>query len=258
MATHSSILAWRIPWTKEPGGLLSSFLFILLSFLCSMAVMSTILSSSLLMHSSFTLLLIPSSELFISLIVHLCLFFKASSSLLNISCILSVPPFFFWDLESSLLLLFQILFQVDCLSPLHLVVLVFYLVPLFGRYLSVFVVIAIPPSEPPGTCAGFLVGGIGACPLVGGVGFCPSGGQGHVKGYIFSSLLAGGRGYVSTLLVVWPEHAGCWVGPGLSSKMVTSRSAHTNGYSLGCPPPVSLPHSELLPTMPPQETLQDL
>ena len=21
MATHSSILAWRIPWTKEPGGL---------------------------------------------------------------------------------------------------------------------------------------------------------------------------------------------------------------------------------------------
>ena len=23
MATHSSILAWRIPWTGEPGGLLS-------------------------------------------------------------------------------------------------------------------------------------------------------------------------------------------------------------------------------------------
>ena len=23
MAIHSSILAWRIPWTKEPGGLLS-------------------------------------------------------------------------------------------------------------------------------------------------------------------------------------------------------------------------------------------
>ena len=21
MATHSSIVAWRIPWTKEPGGL---------------------------------------------------------------------------------------------------------------------------------------------------------------------------------------------------------------------------------------------
>ena len=24
MATHSSILAWRIPWTDEPGGLLFS------------------------------------------------------------------------------------------------------------------------------------------------------------------------------------------------------------------------------------------
>ena len=24
MATHSSILAWRIPWTEEPGGLRSS------------------------------------------------------------------------------------------------------------------------------------------------------------------------------------------------------------------------------------------
>ena len=23
MATHSSILAWRMPWTKEPGGLQS-------------------------------------------------------------------------------------------------------------------------------------------------------------------------------------------------------------------------------------------
>ena len=22
MATHSSVLAWRIPWTKEPGGVL--------------------------------------------------------------------------------------------------------------------------------------------------------------------------------------------------------------------------------------------
>ena len=22
MATHSSILAWRIPWTEEPGGLI--------------------------------------------------------------------------------------------------------------------------------------------------------------------------------------------------------------------------------------------
>ena len=26
MATHSSSLAWRIPWTEEPGGLLSEVL----------------------------------------------------------------------------------------------------------------------------------------------------------------------------------------------------------------------------------------
>ena len=29
-------------------------------------------------------------------------------------------------------------------------------------------------------CAGFLVGGAGACPLVYGAGYWPSGGQGHV------------------------------------------------------------------------------
>ena len=28
MATHSGILAWRIPWTEEPGGLQSIGLFI--------------------------------------------------------------------------------------------------------------------------------------------------------------------------------------------------------------------------------------
>ena len=26
MATHSSILAWKIPWTEEPGGLQSMWL----------------------------------------------------------------------------------------------------------------------------------------------------------------------------------------------------------------------------------------
>ena len=49
--------------------------------------------------------------------------------------------------------------------------------------------------------------------LVGGVGFwswvLSLWWAGPVKGYIFSSLSAGGRGYVSTLLVAWPEHAGC-------------------------------------------------
>ena len=26
MATHSSVLAWRIPWSEEPGGLQSTWL----------------------------------------------------------------------------------------------------------------------------------------------------------------------------------------------------------------------------------------
>ena len=30
-ATHSSILAWEIPWTEEPGGLQSMVLLLLLS-----------------------------------------------------------------------------------------------------------------------------------------------------------------------------------------------------------------------------------
>ena len=32
MATHSSILAWRIPWTEEPGGLQSMGLQNLLNY----------------------------------------------------------------------------------------------------------------------------------------------------------------------------------------------------------------------------------
>ena len=36
-----------------------------------------------------------------------------------------------------------------------------------------------------GDCAGFLVGGMGACPLVGRPGSFPSGGQGHGKGCVY-------------------------------------------------------------------------
>ena len=34
MATHSSILAWRIPWTEKPGGVLITDLVICKSSLC--------------------------------------------------------------------------------------------------------------------------------------------------------------------------------------------------------------------------------
>ena len=49
-----------------------------------------------------------------------------------------MPPFFFWGLGSSLVSLFWILFQIDCLSPLHLVVLLgFNLSPLSATYIFV-------------------------------------------------------------------------------------------------------------------------
>ena len=102
---------------------------------CSTAVISTNLSSSSLIHSSasFILLLLPSSVLFISFIVLFIFFFQYSSSLINISHnLVSLPSFFFQDLGSSLLSLLWILFQAYCLSPLHVVVLGFYLVPISG------------------------------------------------------------------------------------------------------------------------------
>ena len=79
--------------------------------------------------------IISSSIFFISVIIlFICLFFISSNSLLNIACIFSVmPPFFFWDLESSLRTLLWILFQVDCLASFHLAVLLgLYLTPLSG------------------------------------------------------------------------------------------------------------------------------
>ena len=75
---------------------LSSFLYIPFSLFCSAAVISTILSSGSLVHSSVSviLLLIPSSVFFISVIVlftSVCFFFSYSrSSLLNISCNFSI------------------------------------------------------------------------------------------------------------------------------------------------------------------------
>ena len=73
---------------------LSSFIFIRLLQFCFMAVISTILSSSSLTHSSASLilLLICSSVLFIAisvLFILICWFFSSSRSLLNSSCMFS-------------------------------------------------------------------------------------------------------------------------------------------------------------------------
>ena len=102
---------------------LSSVLFIL--FTLSSEVISTILSFSSLIHSSASdiLLLIPSREFLISVTVlftSVCLFFNFSRSLL---INFAFSSFYFQGFRSSLLLLFWILFQVVCLFPLHLFVL---------------------------------------------------------------------------------------------------------------------------------------
>ena len=67
---------------------LSSFLFILFSVFCSVAVISTILSSMSFVHASASViqLWIPSSILFFSV----CLFFSFRRSSVNISCIFSI------------------------------------------------------------------------------------------------------------------------------------------------------------------------
>ena len=78
---------------------LSSFLFILFPLFCSSAVISNIVSSSLLIHSSVSVIqqLIPSRVCLISVIVfHLCLFFISSRSLLNV-LIVAFSPFYFQD-----------------------------------------------------------------------------------------------------------------------------------------------------------------
>ena len=70
---------------------------------------------------------------------------KSFSSLLNISFILSVHAsiLFSWDLGSSFLSLLWILSQVDCLSPLHVVVhLGFYLILSSGTYFSTIIILS--------------------------------------------------------------------------------------------------------------------
>ena len=76
-----------VPEVSETVLIFFSFFF---SLFCSVAVISTTLSSSSRIHSSASviLLLIPFRVFHFSYcIFHLCLFFKSSSSLLNISCI---------------------------------------------------------------------------------------------------------------------------------------------------------------------------
>ena len=139
--------------------------------------------------------------------------FSSSRSLLNV---LVFSPFYFQDFGSSLLSLLWILFQVDCLFPLHLFGLVgFYLTPSSVVCFSVFSFCltyllclgslfrrlqvhsshcfwCLPAAGRVGSvgCVGFLAEGTGACVLVDEAGSCLSGGQDCVHwcvlGYLWS------------------------------------------------------------------------
>ena len=113
------IWVWMCLMLSQRSLKLSSFLFTLYSVFCSAVVISTILSSSSLIHSSGSviLLLIPSSVFSISVIVLLITHNEHidfcvpqfSGSLLNISCI-------FWTCASLLFLTAWIIFTIITLN----------------------------------------------------------------------------------------------------------------------------------------------
>ena len=71
-------------------------------------------------------------------VLFICLFFRSSSSLLNISCVFSIhASILFPDLISTVLSLLWIIFQVYCLFQFELAVLLaFYLVLSYRKYSS--------------------------------------------------------------------------------------------------------------------------
>ena len=96
-------------------------------------------------------------------------------------------------------------------------------------------------------------------------GSCPSGGQGHVKGCVWRWLWTqedfrqpfcwwAGLCSYPTGCLAWAvpalEPAGCWVGPDLSAKMVTSKRAHMDEYSPVPPPPASVSPKWVTPASP--------
>ena len=105
---------------------------------CSVAVISTLSSSSLICSfASFILLLISSSVFsFQLLFISVCSLFLLGHCSIFLVSSWSVPLFSFLDLRASSLSLLWILFWVDCLSQLHLVVLLgFCLAPPFRTHL---------------------------------------------------------------------------------------------------------------------------
>ena len=61
MATHSSVLAWRIPWTEEPGGLLSMGSYRVRHYLSDLACMHA-LEKDMATHSNVLAWRLPGTE----------------------------------------------------------------------------------------------------------------------------------------------------------------------------------------------------
>ena len=172
-----------------------------------------------------------------------------------------MPLFFFWDLESSLLSSLWFLFQVDCLSLLHLVVfLQFYIVSSCGTCSSAVclilcnflwlqilseacrVVVLLNSAACPlmneaiyEIYAGFLVGGMYPL-IVGGDRSCPYGRQ-AMPGVMFIIRQQFIQEYFKLPVYFWvcfcpvdclvwgipaPELTSCWLGSGLGEKMAAS------------------------------------
>ena len=105
-----------------------------------------------------------------------------------------MPPFFSWDLGSSLLLLLWIFPQGDCLSSFRLVVLLgFYLTPSSRTYfsaISLYLILCICGLSFP-SCKTTILLGSGAFPLAGE--FRPSDRQDCLKWYVYRWLLGEAR-----------------------------------------------------------------
>ena len=184
----------------------------------------------------------------------------------------------FWDLGSSLLSLLWVLLHVDCISPLHLVVLLgFYHVLSSGTYPSgISFCLTFCDCGFCCTDCGVVVLASAFCPLVdeaqlrglcrlpgGSDCFLPTRGWTWVLTLWWAGLcqgicLAGSCGLRKTQPVCWwvglcscpvgclasgvpaLEPTGCWVGPDLGEKIAASRTAHANEYSPEVLPPMSL------------------
>ena len=150
----------------------SSFLFILFCCCCSVAVISTLSSSSLICSfASFILLLISSRVFsFQFLFISVCSLFLLGYCLTFLVSSWSVPLFSFLDLGASSLSLLWILFWVDCLSQLHLVVLLGFVWLLHLEQINCLILSFCDYNFHSIGCSGVVPLASDICPLVGEAG----------------------------------------------------------------------------------------